>query len=276
MTAELVGVLVVPFLCGAALCLALLLFRHIKLSAKRRSETKFGMAKIATAHEPEAPRTVYEPAPDASADSGYDPDPADADEAADSDEAAPAEEDEFPDSDSEEAESGEPDADDGGQPADDEFSTPRDIYKATKSMPALERHRIPETVKMKDKTVLLAESAGSDRDAISMSFDGSGVKFDFAADGVEVCEKFESDPKRYSMILMNVEMPEMDGYDATRLIRSMDIDWAKQIPIIAMSANALKEEIDACFDAGMDDHVAKPLDMNELRDKVFELIANAE
>ncbi|MDR2694063.1 MAG: response regulator [Chitinispirillales bacterium] len=140
-----------------------------------------------------------------------------------------------------------------------------------------QRRRLPETVKMKDRKVILAEDVAINRDLIAMYFDGSGVKFEFAVNGREVCEKFERDPGAYSMILMDIQMPEMDGYEVSRRIRSMDVDWAKQIPIIAMTGNDQKEDIDRCFEAGMDDHIPKPIDMEVLQEKVFDIITlNAE
>jgi CheY-like chemotaxis protein len=135
-----------------------------------------------------------------------------------------------------------------------------------------QRRRLPETVKMKDRKVILAEDVAINRDLIAMYFDGSGVKFEFAVNGREVCEKFERDPGAYSLILMDIQMPEMDGYEVSRRIRAMDVDWAKQIPIIAMTGNDQKEDIDLCFEAGMDDHIPKPIDMEVLQDKVFDII----
>jgi len=135
-----------------------------------------------------------------------------------------------------------------------------------------QRKRLPETVKMKDRKVILAEDVAINRDLIAMYFDGSGIKFEFAVNGREVCEKFERDPGAYSMILMDIQMPEMDGYEVSRRIRAMDVDWAKQIPIIAMTGNDQKEDIDLCFDAGMDDHIPKPIDMEVLQEKVFDII----
>ena len=59
-------------------------------------------------------------------------------------------------------------------------------------------------------------------------------------------------------------MPEMDGYEATRRIRGLDLPEAKTIPIIAMTANVFKEDIEKCLAAGMNDHLGKPLDVEEL------------
>ena len=63
-------------------------------------------------------------------------------------------------------------------------------------------------------------------------------------------------------------MPEMDGYEATRIIRPLDVPQAKNIPIIAMTANVFREDVEKCLAAGMNDHVGKPLDFGELFDKL--------
>ena len=67
------------------------------------------------------------------------------------------------------------------------------------------------------------------------------------------------------MILMDIQMPGMNGYEAARVIRSLDRADAKEIPIIAMTANAFAEDVQAALEAGMNAHVAKPIDMNMLR-----------
>lgn len=84
--------------------------------------------------------------------------------------------------------------------------------------------------------------------------------------GIQAVEEFQNTaPGTYDAILMDIQMPEMDGYEATRVIRKMARDDAKIIPIIAMTANAFAEDIQASKDAGMDAHVAKPIDINILQ-----------
>jgi CheY-like chemotaxis protein len=67
---------------------------------------------------------------------------------------------------------------------------------------------------------------------------------------------------------MDVQMPNMDGLEATRRIRALDMPWAREIPIIAMTANVFREDIEKCLAAGMDDHVGKPIDLAEVRVKL--------
>ena len=119
------------------------------------------------------------------------------------------------------------------------------------------------------KVVLLAEDVEIERELITMSFEGTGVEFDFAKNGQEAAAMFSENPDRYCLILMDVQMPVMDGYQAARRIRALEFGWAKQIPIIAMTANVFKVEIDMCFEVGMDDHIEKPVDMDLLKEKVI-------
>ena len=79
-------------------------------------------------------------------------------------------------------------------------------------------------------------------------------------------EAFRSaEPGTYDAILMDIQMPGMNGYEATRAIRSLDRRDAKEVPIIAMTANAFAEDVQAALEAGMNAHVAKPIDMDLLR-----------
>lgn len=85
-------------------------------------------------------------------------------------------------------------------------------------------------------------------------------------DGVQVVEAFREAPKgTYDAILMDIQMPNMNGYEATRIIREMSRPDARTIPIAAMTANAFKEDVQAAEEAGMDAHIAKPIDLNVLR-----------
>lgn len=91
-------------------------------------------------------------------------------------------------------------------------------------------------------------------------------------DGKETLEEFEhSMPGQYDCILMDVQMPVMDGYEATRSIRACEHPEAKTIPIIAMTANAFAEDVKSSLDAGMNAYLLKPVDMNKLEETVISL-----
>ena len=75
-------------------------------------------------------------------------------------------------------------------------------------------------------------------------------------------------PEKYGMILMDVQMPEMDGYGATRAIRELDVPNAKTIPIIAMTANVFREDVEKCLESGMNGHIGKPIDLDDVLRKL--------
>lgn len=113
------------------------------------------------------------------------------------------------------------------------------------------------------KRVLLAEDVALNREILISLLDGTGVKIDSAENGHVACEMFAAAPDRYDMIFMDIHMPDMDGYEATRCIRNMDLVKAQTIPIIAMTANVFKEDIEKCHACGMNAHLGKPLEINE-------------
>ena len=113
-------------------------------------------------------------------------------------------------------------------------------------------------------SILLAEDVEINREIVLTVLEPLGVTIDEAENGRIAFEKFAADPGKYDVILMDVQMPNMGGYETTRLIRAMDIVKAKEIPIIAMTANVFSEDIAQCLAAGMNDHIGKPLDFDEL------------
>ena len=113
-------------------------------------------------------------------------------------------------------------------------------------------------------TVLLAEDVEINREIVLSLLEPLGLVIDCAENGAVAVKLFSENLNKYDMILMDLQMPEMDGYEATRTIRSLDNTQAKIIPIVAMTANVFKEDIDRCLEAGMNDHIGKPLDFDEL------------
>jgi len=140
---------------------------------------------------------------------------------------------------------------------------------------ATDWNSLPDDIKSGARRALLAEDVEINRELVSMYFEDSGITLDFAENGKEALDMFEKDPEKYCLILMDIQMPVMDGYEAARAIRAVGAEWAKNVPIIAMTANVFKEDIDNCFAAGMNDHIGKPIDMEVLHDKVFKILSRS-
>jgi CheY-like chemotaxis protein len=106
------------------------------------------------------------------------------------------------------------------------------------------------------------------REIVLALLEPAGLVIDSAENGEAALRLFSENPDVYDLIFMDVHMPEMDGFEATRRIRALDIPRAKEIPIVAMTANVFREDIDKCLAAGMNDHVGKPLDMAVVMEKL--------
>ncbi len=119
-----------------------------------------------------------------------------------------------------------------------------------------------------DHAILLAEDIDINREIILSILEDTGLEVDWAPNGGEAVRLFGQNPGKYSLILMDVQMPGMDGLEATRRIRASGAPDATDIPIIAMTANAFKEDVDNCLAAGMNDHVAKPIDVDDMLRKL--------
>jgi CheY-like chemotaxis protein len=117
-------------------------------------------------------------------------------------------------------------------------------------------------------TILLAEDVEVNREIVSALLEPTLLAIVSAENGAEAVRLFGEDPGRYEMIFMDVQMPEMDGLEATRTIRAMDSSQARTVPIVAMTANVFREDIERCLAAGMNDHVGKPLDFDEVLGKL--------
>lgn len=118
-----------------------------------------------------------------------------------------------------------------------------------------------------DRHILLVEDVEINQEiVIELLFD-TGVKIDTANNGAEALEMFEkSSEGYYDLIFMDIQMPVMDGYEASRRIRSLNREDAKSVSIVAMSANAFIEDIRAAKKAGMNEHCSKPVDPNRLKE----------
>lgn len=110
--------------------------------------------------------------------------------------------------------------------------------------------------------ILVAEDNDINWEIISALLEMHGITSERAENGRVCVEKIKAaEEGKYSLIFMDIQMPEMNGLDATREIRSLKDSWASNIPIIAMTADAFAENVTECLDAGMQGHIAKPIDI---------------
>ena len=115
------------------------------------------------------------------------------------------------------------------------------------------------------RRILLAEDNELNWEIAEELLSELGLKLDWAENGQICVDKFAASPEgTYDAVLMDIRMPVMTGYEATRAIRALERKDAAEIPIIAMSADAFSEDIQKCLACGMNAHIAKPIDMREV------------
>jgi len=126
------------------------------------------------------------------------------------------------------------------------------------------------------RRILLAEDVEINREILLTLLEPSRLEIDCAENGEQAVKMFAAAPTKYDMIFMDIQMPEMDGYEATRRIRAIEAERnsaergnsRKPVPIVAMSANVFREDIEQCLEAGMNDHIGKPLNFNTVMEKL--------
>jgi CheY-like chemotaxis protein len=118
----------------------------------------------------------------------------------------------------------------------------------------------------------LAEDVEINREIVLSLLEPTHITIDCAENGKMAFELYRKAPDKYQAIFMDVQMPEMDGYEATRAIRQSGLSTAQIIPIIAMTANVFREDIEKCLNAGMNAHVGKPLDLEDILAKLREFL----
>jgi PAS domain S-box-containing protein len=163
-----------------------------------------------------------------------------------------------------------------------------------------------EAPRYSGRCILLAEDVEINREIVISLLEDTGVIIDCAENGFQAVEMYKASPSKYNMVFMDIHMPEMDGYEATRCIRAFEEEqrkttalkavkeavshefpqethggqgspvFPKGIPIIAMTANVFREDVEKCAAAGMNDHIGKPIDLGELFKKMDAFLLNRQ
>jgi len=154
-----------------------------------------------------------------------------------------------------------------------------DMFLGTSLNKKIENHKQSSLVldikKLSGNKLLLVEDNKTNQDIIVALLDTSGIEIDIANNGKEAISKFEeavNNSNKYGLILMDVQMPIMDGYTASKKIREID----KSVPIIALTANAMTEDIEKTKQVGMDQHLVKPIDVEKLYLTLLEFLSKKE
>ena len=131
-----------------------------------------------------------------------------------------------------------------------------------------------QEIDLSQKTVLLVEDNQINMEIARMILEQKGFTVETAENGQIALDKVKaSAPSAYDVILMDIQMPVMDGYTATKAIRALDDPAKAGIPILAMTANAFREDVQAALDAGMQAHIAKPIDVDVLMEELQKVLS---
>jgi CheY-like chemotaxis protein len=139
-----------------------------------------------------------------------------------------------------------------------------DLPRESSTDEVVTQHSLAEEAKHSTR-ILLAEDNQLNLKLAKFMLEKAGYQLDIAQNGREAVEKYIADPQKYDLIFMDINMPEMDGREATRQIRRSGFN---DIPIIAMTADVMKEDREMCFECGMNDYISKPIK----RETVFEMV----
>ena len=130
---------------------------------------------------------------------------------------------------------------------------------------------------LRGKHILLAEDNELNAEIAIAILEETGLIIDRVEDGIQCVDRIEQMPAgTYDMILMDIQMPNMDGYEATKCIRRLQDIKKAEIPIIAMTANAFQEDAEKCIAVGMNAHLAKPLDIEKVKQTICKQVRDAK
>ena len=129
-------------------------------------------------------------------------------------------------------------------------------------------NKVEKRVDLSGIRILLVEDVDINREVFISLLEDTGITIESAENGLQAVEMFGNNPEKYDAIIMDIQMPVMDGYEATRIIRQLPVPEALTVPIIAMTANAFREDVEKCLESGMSDHSVKPIDVEDIIEKI--------
>jgi len=137
------------------------------------------------------------------------------------------------------------------------------ILSGESTTPTLDEVSVEEA--LAGKTFLVVDDISLNRELMKAMLSGfDGLSVDEAGNGQEAVAMYKENHDKYALILMDIQMPVMDGFEATKVIRQLDFESAKKIPIIALTAASLESEVKKCQQAGMTDFIVKPMAYDDL------------
>ena len=130
---------------------------------------------------------------------------------------------------------------------------------------SIKENSLPQEDEFAGKRILITEDNELNREIAAEILEEAGFLIECAENGQQACDMIrQSEPGYYDLVLMDIQMPVMDGYAATRIIRAMENPALANLPIIAMTANAFEEDREQALEAGMNGHLAKPIDLDKM------------
>lgn len=137
-----------------------------------------------------------------------------------------------------------------------------------------QKHNLPTDSVLEGLHILIVDDTELNAEILSELLELEGATFEFAVNGQQAVEMFEAaEAGHFDLILMDVQMPVMNGYEATRAIRASGRPDARGLPILAMTANAFAEDVQNALDSGMDGHLSKPVDMDAIKAMVKKVLS---